>query len=102
MRSFLVHSPSQLVSSATNGNMYSQLVATGKPVIFPEIGLSANGPADFSVDNTAIINAIQSSLPNVVGFLVFNGSWAICNQNNASGLMNNSWVANLADVPSGL
>lgn len=94
--------PSSVVSFANAGGLYGDLVATGKPIIFPEIGLSPNGPANYTEDNTAIINAIQQSMPNVVGFLVFNGSWAICNQNNASGLMNNPWIVNLSDLPSGI
>jgi len=93
---------SDVVGSATNGNMYSELVATGKPLIMPEVGLSANGPQNFTLDNTVIINSIRNSLPNVVGFAVFNGGWSICNQNNAAQLMNDPWIVNAGNVPSGL
>lgn len=90
------------VNAATNGNMYAQLVSTGKPLIIPEMGLSAAGPANYTQDDMVIINSIRNSLPNVVGFVEFNGGWSIVNQNNASALMNDPWIINLADIPGGL
>ena len=91
----------QVVGAANSGGMYQALVATGKTLILPEIGLLTGGnPPKFSADNTDIINDIKSSLPNVVGFIVFNGPWSICNQNNASALMNDAWVVNASEIPT--
>jgi mannan endo-1,4-beta-mannosidase len=90
------------VNAANSGNMYAQLVASGKPLIIPEIGLSANGPSNFTQDDMVIINSIRNSLPNVVGFVAFNGSWSIVNQNNASSLMNDPWIINVSNIPAGL
>lgn len=88
------------VSAANAGSMYSQLVATGKPVIIPEIGLSASGPANYTQDDMVIINSIKTSLPNVVAFVAFNGGFSIGNQNNAAALMNDPWIVNASNLPS--
>jgi len=93
--------PSKIVADVNEGNMYSELVASGKPLIFPEIGLAKSGTAaKDSLDNTAIIKNIKASLPNVVGFLDWNGAIAICNQSNASALLNDPWVINMSTMTS--
>jgi mannan endo-1,4-beta-mannosidase len=93
---------SQFVQYGNAGNAYSDLASLGKPLILPEVGLGINAPANDTVDDTTIIDDIKKSFPDFVAFVVFNGSFAICNQDNASALMNDPWVVDLAGVPSGL
>jgi mannan endo-1,4-beta-mannosidase len=90
----------KIVAGVNDGGMYAALLATGKPLIFPEVGLGSNAPPDDTVDDTAIIDDIRGSLPGVVGFLAFNGGWALCNQKNASALMHDSWVVNAGEIPT--
>lgn len=89
----------------SSGNQYAGMTATGKPVIIGEIGMSgsppslANGP---TLDNSQIISAIKSSLPNIVGYMVWDQGFEITHQNGASVLLNDAWSANLSDIPAGL
>jgi mannan endo-1,4-beta-mannosidase len=94
--------PSEFVSYGNAGNAYASLDALGKPMILPEVGLGDNAPSNYSVNDADIINDIRSSFPDFVGFVVFNGGWAISNQNNATGLMNDPWVVNLSGLPAGI
>lgn len=89
-------------SDPANGSMYAQLVATGKPLIVPEIGLGYSAPARDTQFNPVIVDSIRSAYPHVVGFVVFNSSFAVCNQLDASVLMNDPWIVNLGNLPGGL
>lgn len=88
---------------------YSALKSLGLPVGFGECGLATNtynqmysNPNNFTQDSTQYINAIRNQAPGISFFLVFCGGWAINSQNNASALLNDAWVVNLADIPAGL
>jgi mannan endo-1,4-beta-mannosidase len=89
----------QPTSDPANATMYAGLRGTGKPLIIPEIGLGYAGPPDHTRDDRVIIDSIKGAYPDVVGFVVFNGSFAICNQNDAAALMNDPWVIDLAELP---
>jgi hypothetical protein len=75
---------------------YSALKGLGKPLIFAECGASSapNQPALYSVDSSTIITGIQSSYPQMVGYVVWCQNWAISNQNGAAALLNNPWSIN--------
>jgi hypothetical protein len=90
------------VADANNGGMYSFLVSTGKPLILPEVGLSSANPAMSSIDMSRLIDIIQTSLPEVVGFVNWCQGWDLADQNNVSALLNNPWVVDLSEMPSGI
>jgi len=95
-------SAANYVADANNGGMYSFLVSTGKPLILPEVGLSSANPAMSSIDMSRLIDIIQTSLPEVVGFVNWCQGWDLADQNNVSALLNNPWVVDLSEMPSGI
>jgi beta-mannanase len=81
------------------GNGYEKLVATGKPFAFTESG---PGTSDGSYDNVTLINSIKANYPQTVYFLQWH-SWtgnkvAIVDNQNASGLLNDSWVVTRDEI----
>ncbi len=91
-----LYSDSQTIRS----DSYEQLTGVGKP-----LGLAEVGPAsilDGSWNNATIINSIKTKYPKVVYFQNWH-SWtgakvAIIDNQNASELLNDSWVVNRNEV----
>jgi len=79
---------------------YSQLLALGKPFALTECGpgTGSTPPSINSYDYHNLINNIKSYCPEAVYFMAWNENYAIANQLNASGLLNDSWIINRDEV----
>jgi hypothetical protein len=78
-------------------------VAHGKPLILSEYGGSDNAPSgNNTLDNLALLKVVKSTFPKIVGFIQFNGTWAIAANQNATALMNDPRSVTLTDLPAGL
>jgi mannan endo-1,4-beta-mannosidase len=82
---------------------YADLVATGKPILFGEVGPDDTTPNGGTWDSTTIINRIRSTFPKVVGWQGWhetNGAMLnpVENQNSAQ-LFADPWSVQLADIP---
>jgi beta-mannanase len=83
--------------------MYDELVAIGKPLLYAEVGVSSpSRPNNFVGDNSALLNTVLQHFPKVVGVMIFCQSWALPNQNGMSAFMNNPAIINLKDLPPGI
>lgn len=74
---------------------YEDMIKLGKPFGLTEWGVNAAG-GDGTYDNINLINNIKSKLPATSFFVVWS-SWtgaklAIVDNQNPSGLMNDSWI----------
>ena len=83
--------------------MYNELVAIGKPLMYTEVGIG--GPSQqptFSGDNSALLNTVLQNFPKVVGVMIFCQNFALPTQNGMSAFMNNPAIVNLKDLPPGI
>lgn len=80
---------------------YEDMIKLGKPFGLTEWGVNASG-GDGAYDNINLINNIKSKLPATSFFVVWS-SWtgaklAIVDNQNPSGLMNDSWVISRDEI----
>ena len=87
---------------ANNGNMYSDLASTGKPVILAELGLQNSNSQVVNVDESQLVDGtrILQGLPNVVGFVEWCGGYDLYKQLNTSTLLYNPLIINRSQMPS--
>ena len=81
---------------------YDQLVATGKPVAFCEVGPHASTALNGSAFYKNLMPTIRARYPRVVYFQAWYEKFAIDRNSWASVLLNDSGVANRQDVTFGL
>ena len=88
--------------SAANSSAIAALSATGKPVIYSEMG-AVEGPIpvpEYSGDTAAALATLISNFPQVVAAVVWPGTEALPAQNGMAAFMNNPKIINLADLPA--
>ncbi len=82
---------------------YPALVAYDQPLMLSEYGGSDNAPtSNNTLDNMALLGVVKSTFPKIIGFVQFNGTWAIAANQNATALMNDPRSVTLGDLPSGI
>lgn len=77
------------------------LTATGKPVIYAEMG-AMHGPSpapEFGADSGAALDTLIANFPQVVAAVVWPRTEALPDQLGMSAFMNNPKIMNLADLP---
>lgn len=81
------------VISNIGSSGYTKLLTLGKPIALTEFGPGSGGyePSKYVFDNQLLINNIKTYAPQTSYFMYWNKNYAIANQNNVSGLMNDSW-----------
>jgi hypothetical protein len=87
--------------SPANSAAIAALTATGKPVIFSEMG-AVKGPIpaqEFSGDTSAALAALISNYPQVVAAVVWPGTEALPVQNGMDAFMANPKIVNLTGLP---
>jgi hypothetical protein len=79
------------------------LTATGKPVIYAEIG-AAPGPLmiPYSGDTSDALQSVTSLYPQVVATIVWGAAEALPAQNGMAAFINNSRIINLENLPPNL
>jgi len=97
----IYYTPLQIPAQATSGGMYESLLATGKPLIFAEMGLGSGTPPTNSVDDTQV-ETMMAQLPGVIGFCTWPSPYSIGSQNNCAELMKSANIVNLSGLPKGL
>lgn len=88
--------------SAANSSAIAALTATGKPVIYSEMG-ALKGPIpvpEFSGDTGAALATLIANYPQVVAAIVWPGTEALPVQNGMADFMSNRKIVNLADLPA--
>jgi mannan endo-1,4-beta-mannosidase len=72
---------------------YKEMIALGKPFGITEFGgVPAAGGSNHVFDNTVLINEIKAKYPKTSFFMNWHCPWSIYCQDNAAGLLNDSWV----------
>ncbi|WP_068610467.1 glycosyl hydrolase [Paenibacillus swuensis] len=81
---------------------YNELIALNKPFGFTEFGSGDGAGANPAFNWSNLIGGIKASFPKTAFFQAWNGNWTIGRYANTNGnlLMNDSWVANLEDIPA--
>jgi len=88
--------------SAANSSAITALTATGKPVIYSEMG-AVKGllpVQEFSGDTSAALATLIANYPQVVAAVVWPGTEALPVQNGMAEFMSNPKTVNLADLPA--
>ncbi len=88
--------------SAANSSAIAALTATGKPVIYSEMG-ALQGPIpvpEYTGDTGAALASLISNFPQVVAAIVWPGTEALPVQNGMDTFMSNRKIVNLADLPA--
>ncbi len=88
--------------SAANSSAIAALTATGKPVIYSEMG-ALTGPIpvpEFSGNTAAALATLIANFPQVVAAVVWPGTEALPVQNGMAEFMSNPKIINLADLPA--
>jgi mannan endo-1,4-beta-mannosidase len=90
--------------SAADSSAITALTATGKPVIFSEMG-SLKGPIpvpDFTGNTGTALATLIANFPQVVAAIVWPGTEALPVQNGMAEYMDNPKIVNLSDLPPNL
>jgi mannan endo-1,4-beta-mannosidase len=84
--------------------VYAALTATGKPLIYAEVGGNNNNSneAPSSFDNSSILATIKTNFPKVVGVVFWGQNEGIAQQNGASTLMSDPAIITLSDIPAAM
>jgi hypothetical protein len=82
--------------------VYDALVATGKPVMYAEVGVHTSDNSAVSqqtYDNTAIIDTIKANFPKIFAVVIWCQNYALPLQQGESAYMSNPAIVTLSDLP---
>lgn len=82
--------------------VYDALVATGKPIMYAEMGVHTSNNSAVSqhtYDNSAILATIKANYPKVFAAVVWCQNYALPLQNGESAFMSDPSIVSLSDIP---
>jgi hypothetical protein len=83
--------------------VYQALVATGKPVMYAEVGVydSDNSKVTrHTFDNSAILETIKANFPKAFAVVIWCQNYALPLQDGESAFMNDPAIVTLGDLPA--
>jgi beta-mannanase len=89
-------------STAADDATYAALVATGKPVMYAEVGVHSSdnsSVSQHSYDNSALLATIKANFPKIFAVVIFCQNYALPLQEGESAFMSDPAVITLSDVP---
>jgi mannan endo-1,4-beta-mannosidase len=81
---------------------YAEVAKIGKPFGFTEYGPhgASNPPGDY--DYRQFLAGVKKDFPQAVFFMSWDAKWSLARNNNVKELLNDAWIVNRSDLPSGL
>jgi len=89
-------------STAADDATYAALVATGKPVMYAEVGVHSsdnNSVAQHTYDNSALLATIKANFPKIFAVVIFCQNYALPLQKGESAFMSDPAIVTLSDLP---
>jgi len=90
-------------STAADDATYAALVATGKPVMYAEVGVHSSdnsSVSQHSYDNSALLATIKANFPKIFAVVIFCQNYALPLQKGESAFMSDPAIITLSDVPA--